>query len=275
VTNRFHKLELEESQQTQPPDLRAVKSRASAQQSAVQHFQQDELRDEKYWLTQADQNRRAGQYEDALRHYSRAVELNRSLVSAWVGQVQMLIMLGEYPEAELWARKALELFKSHAELQAARGQALCRKGDIKNAQVAVDQAISQPGLTAYPWLARGDVMLAQKDPVEEYCFDKAVQLDPDWLVLIEIALIYQFYRRHAKALTRCRQAVEKAPDQPFCWYQQGQCEAAMGLKSAARRSLKQCLDLQPKHPTARARLEELEGGVGSVRRAMRRWMGRE
>ena len=37
-----------------------------------------------------------------------------SLVAGWLGQVQMLVFLGEYPEAELWARKALELFHTTA-----------------------------------------------------------------------------------------------------------------------------------------------------------------
>jgi len=107
----------------------------------------------------------------------------------------------------LWARKALELFRSHAELSAARAQAMCRRGDIKSAQAACDAALAQPGLSAYPWVVRGEVMLARKESTEQHCFDKAAQFDNDWLVLIEIALVYQHYRRHAKALARCRQAV--------------------------------------------------------------------
>lgn len=70
------------------------------------------------WLRQADENRRQGYYENALRFYSRALELDKSLVPGWLGQVQMLIFLGEYPEAELWSRKALEIFRNNAELMA-------------------------------------------------------------------------------------------------------------------------------------------------------------
>ena len=44
-----------------------------------------------------------------------ALELDRSIIGGWLGQVQMLIFLGEYPEAEgLWARKVLEIFRTRA-----------------------------------------------------------------------------------------------------------------------------------------------------------------
>ena len=69
--------------------------------------------------------------------------------------------------------------------------------------------------------------------------------------------------------------MEKAPDQPYCWYQQGVCEAQMGLGKGARRSFKQCLDLEPKHMRAREALRQLDGGEGSLRRVFGRLFGRE
>ena len=48
------------------------------------------------------------------------------LVAGWVGQVQMLVQLQEYPEADLWSRKGLELFPNNGELLAGRAQAFCR-----------------------------------------------------------------------------------------------------------------------------------------------------
>src|SRR5207253_3932246 len=81
-------------------------------------FRKEVERDETHWLAQADRERREGHHENALRYYSRALEYNKAVIPAWVGQVQMLVMLGEHPEAELWARKALEVFKNHADLPA-------------------------------------------------------------------------------------------------------------------------------------------------------------
>src|SRR5256885_12553915 len=112
---RFDRLEFEKPQETQ----------IAAQ--TQQRRQTDH--DDRHWMNLADENRRLGLYEASLKYCSRALEVDKSLVAAWVGQGQMLIMLGEFPEAELWSRKALELLKNNAELIARRAQAPCRTGD--------------------------------------------------------------------------------------------------------------------------------------------------
>jgi tetratricopeptide (TPR) repeat protein len=231
-------------------------------------------RDEHHWMRLAGDDRRNGLHEGALRYYSRALETDRSLVAGWVGQVQMLVALGEYPEAELWSRKALELFRNNADLLAGRAQALCRLGDLSSAQASCDAAVGQQGLTSYPWVARGELMLARKQNTVEYCFDKAVQLDNDWLVRLEIADIYLFYGRAAKALARARQAVEHVPNHAYCLYRQGVCEVEVGLAAPARRSFERCLQLAPTHAEARRALLDLTLNRRPIRRFLRRLLKR-
>src|SRR5690242_4258552 len=197
---RFDRLELDSSRRT-PDDGDAGR--------------EDLLRDEQYWLRLAESERRQGLYENALRFYSRSLELDKSQVIGWLGQVCMLIALDENVEAELWARKALELFKNHGDLLAARAQALCRFKDRSQASAACDAAMAQPNTTAYRWQVRGEVMIVTRSEVDRYCFDKAIQLDPDWLVPLEIAQAYLYHGYPSKALGRARQAVEKGADQPF------------------------------------------------------------
>ena len=260
---RFDRLEFEASE-TKHEQVASPVTQGLSLHSA------EEERDQHHWIRVAGDERRAGMYENALRYYSRALELDKSLVQGWVGQVQMLIALGEFPEAELWSRKALELFRNNAELLAARGQALCRTGDLKTAQASCDAAIGQQGMFSYPWVARGELMLARRDRTDEYCFDKAVQLDADWLVPLEIGLIYDFYNRTAKALARTRQAVEKAPDQPYCWYRQGECELALDLVGPAEKSFQRCLQLAPKYENARTAMFKLQRERRPIRRYLRR-----
>jgi tetratricopeptide (TPR) repeat protein len=228
------------------------------------------LRDAEYWLKSADENRRRGLYENALRHYSRALEQDRSLLDGWLGQVQMLILLGEYPEADLWSRKALELFRNQAELLAARAQALCRMGDLTKAMGLSDTAMAQTDQSDYRWTVRGELMTALNRGMDRECFDKAVQCDADWLVCVEIALIYQFYRQPAKALPRIRRAVEKAPESPYAWYVQGCVEDDLGFTSRANTSLERCLELVPGYVEARNRMAHIHNRGWSPGRWLRR-----
>jgi tetratricopeptide (TPR) repeat protein len=225
-------------------------------------------------LNLADDQRRRGSYENALRYYSRALELDKSLVVGWVGQVQMLVQMDECPQAEVWSRKALELFPSHAELMAAQAQALCRLGDRKNAHAASDAALRQKGESGYRWLVRGEIMVAGKQATDLHCFDKAQQADDDWLVPLEAALIYLYYGIPSKAHLRARRAVERAPDVHYAWYVQGLCQSQLGFRSGARASMQRCLELCPRHMDAQRKLTELNERQWPLIETLRRLIGR-
>ncbi len=223
------------------------------------------------WLKKADQERRAGEHENALRFYSRALEEDKTLIVAWVGQVQMLVQLSELKEAETWARKALELFPNNPELLAGRAQAQCRLAESEAALATLDGAFRQPGQSAYRWIVRGEVMLESGLDPARHCFDKAVLTDADWLVPLEIARIYLFYNHPAHALIRSKQALDKAADQPIVWYVQGLAQKELGMDSVARTSLQQCVQLCPKHGEARQLLVQLAvGGGWSLKKLWRR-----
>ena len=111
------------------------------------------------WLEQAVEERRCGHYENSLRLYSRALEDDKSQVDGWLGQVQMLIQLDETVEAELWSRKALELFPGNGDLFAGRAQALGRLGEMAQAISLSDGSLKQPGESAYRWQVRGELIV--------------------------------------------------------------------------------------------------------------------
>src|SRR5213078_3430249 len=103
--------------------------------------------------------------------------------AAWTCQVRMLIELGEFREARLWADKALERFPHEPDLLAAKAVALARSGDLQGALSFSDAAIEERGDTPYVWLARADVLLARHEPRADYCLEKALRLAPgDWFI---------------------------------------------------------------------------------------------
>jgi tetratricopeptide (TPR) repeat protein len=226
------------------------------------------------WMHKADDHRRRGLYENSLRYYSRALELDKSLTAGWLGQVQMLVLLGEYPEAELWARKSLEIFKGHGDLMAGRAQALARIGDRTQAMELADAAFRQEGHSAYRWMVRGELLVTARDAVDRHCFDKAVGVERDWLVPLESALIYLHYEQASKGLLRARQAVEMSPQSFYAWFVQGECEQTLGLDRQAENSYRRVLELSPRHVDANRKLAEVTSQGWSLSKGLRRLINR-
>src|SRR5438094_8960888 len=135
-------------------------------------------KDEAYYSAEARAAFENGNFEAALRLFSKVLEFNPENAAAWTGQVRMLIELGEFGEAKLWADKALERFPHEPELLAAKAVALGRGGDLQGALAFSDAATEERGDTPYVWLARGDVLLAREETRADYCFEKALLLAP-------------------------------------------------------------------------------------------------
>jgi len=256
---RFDKLEMKREERGAAPEQ---SSRSDPGQAAPD------------WLAQAVEERRTGRHENALRYYSRALEDDKSLVIGWVGQVQMLVLLHEFVEAELWSRKALELFPQHGDLLAGRAQAQSRQGKTKSALELSDASLKSQGQSAYRWLVRGELMAATGQATDRHCFDKALLADGDWLVALEIAQVYEYLGKPTAALNRIRQAVLAAPLSFHPWFVQGRIERDLGMESAAAKSWTRCLELCPGHIDAATELQNLETGGWSIRRLWRRVFGR-
>jgi len=204
------------------------------------------VKDETYYLAGAQTAFENGDFEQALRFYSKVLEFNPQNATAWTAQVRMLIELEEFREARLWADKALERFPQSAELLAAKAVALARSGDLQGALAFSDSSIEERGDTPYVWLARGDVLLARKEARADYCFEKAQMLAPrDWLVAWLAARIRFYYEQFALALKLLQQAVEWNAGHFRLWLELGECQQALGLIGPAKLSFAQARQLNP------------------------------
>jgi tetratricopeptide (TPR) repeat protein len=204
------------------------------------------VKDEAYYLHEARAAFENGNFEQALRFYSKVLEFNPQNATAWTAQVRMLIELGEFREARLWADKALERFPHEPELLAAKAVALARSGDLQGALAFSDAAIEERGDTPYVWLARGDVLLARKEHRADYCFEKALLLAPrDWFVAWLAARIRFYYHQFVLALKLLQQAIEWNAGHFLLWLEFGQCQQALGLVGPAENSFLQARQLNP------------------------------
>jgi tetratricopeptide (TPR) repeat protein len=209
-----------------------------------QQEQKPLAKDEAYYFGEARAAFENGDFEQALRFYSKVLEYNPQNSAAWTAQVRMLVELGEFREAKLWADKALERFPQYPELLAAKAVALARSGDLQGALAFSDASIEERGDTPYVWLARGDVMLARKEHRADYCFEKALLLAPkDWFTAWLASRIRFYYSQFVLALKLLQQAVEWNAGHFLLWLELGQCQQALGLVSVAETSFTQALQL--------------------------------
>jgi len=231
------------------------------------------VKDEHYYFSEATSAFENGNFEQALRFYSKVLEYNTNQVAAWTGQVRMLIELGEFREAKLWADKALERFPHEAELLAAKAVALGRTGDLPGALAFSDASIEGRGDTPYVWLARGDVLLARAEARADYCFEKALLLAPrDWFTAWLAARIRFYYQQFVLALKLIQQAVELNSGNFLLWLEQGHCQQAIGLVGAAAVSFTQARQLNPHSQAADNALHRI-ANVGLLARLRGKWRG--
>jgi tetratricopeptide (TPR) repeat protein len=218
-----------------------------------------EIRDEHYFLRQADQEFRRARFDKALRFYSRSLEYNANLHAAWVGQVQMLVEMGEYKEAKLWADKALELHRDSADILSAKVLACARTGETQKAIEFSDAAIAQRGTTPFVWLARGEALMAARQANDEYCLEKAAsESKQDWFVQLRISRIFYSHRQFARAMTWIQKATLQEPGAPYVLHVLGDCQRALGFGSSAKSSYRQALAVDPDFALSRVALEDLE-----------------
>ncbi len=207
---------------------------------------QEVVKDEGYYLAEAQRSFEIADFDLGLRLYARALEENPKSTTAWTGQVRMLIELGEFREAKSWADKALENHPNHPELLAAKAVALSRLGELDEAMAFSDAAFEEHGNSPFIWLARADVLLSRREKRAEYCFDKALGLAPrDWFVAWLAARVRIFHEQFAQAVKILREAIEWESTRFILWLQRGECELALGYTDSARASFLQVLQLNP------------------------------
>jgi len=245
-------------------------------ESEHDHAAKGLVKDEGYYLAEAQSAWENGNFETALRLFSKVLEFNPLTAGAWTGQVRMLIELGEFREAKMWADKALERFPHEPELLAAKAVALGRSGDLQGALSFSDASIEERGDAPYVWLARADVLLARDETRADYCFEKALLLAPrDWFITWLAARIRFYYDQFALTLKLLQQAIELNGAQFVLWLELGRCQEALGMLGPAATSFTQAKQLNPQcHEAQMALLKLAHHGVGSrVRGWWRRVFG--
>lgn len=250
-TGRFSKLETNQggSQPSLTPPPGAV-PREGAKPVAASQAGEENLYPT--FLLQADEAFFTGNYREALRHYSRALQQENNQVYPWIGQISALIGLKQYKEAELWSNRALDQFPEDSSLLSQRARVLAVTGNIKRAIGVSDFAIGK-GATNWSWLARGEVLLAAGDGNALFCFTKAVELagKEDWRTPLLAGLCYMRKRQWAGAEELLRKAAEINPRNYFVWFSLAEALVELNYTDRARDAIQRVMQLKPDFRPAR------------------------
>ena len=204
----------------------------------------EEMRDAEYFQKQALRYQLAGDFEIALRNYSRALEQNSTFYPGWLGQVMMLIELCEYKEAAVWVDKALEMFPEHPELMAAKAVACARDGKMDKAIAYSDNSINKENVTSTVWLARAEVLLNRKSSIAQNCISKALNAAGEDKAMVQLQAARLLNRNGdcAGALQYLRKVVDELPKSALAWYELGFAQAQLG-RPEAKISFEQAIKL--------------------------------
>ena len=219
-------------------------------------------RDETYYMEQAELALNRGDFDNSLRHYSKALGMNPNLEDAWLGQVRCLLDLDEVKEARVWVNKALEQIPRSAGLLGAKSLMLARMMEDNAALETSDKAFSLKQYSWYLWFTRGCILLKRGLKTSAFCFEKALEFNPgDWRVRLRVGMAYLDMADYHQALTHLRQAAQAEPINPLVLYKYGLCCASMGWRSQALVHYEKALE----HRT------ELEKEIRAAKEAARNW----
>jgi tetratricopeptide (TPR) repeat protein len=244
---RFSKLETDKDKERQRAEAAAARSSQKADGSSRQaDAESAEAFDFGYYVEQADEQYYTGNYEKALRLYSRALQVDNAKVYPWIGQVLALLGMDQVKEADLWAARAMELFPDDASLLSMRALVHARKGMLNRAIGASDYAMSR-GSSPYAWAARGEILLLARNRNAAFCFDKALeQAGPEnWKVPMYIGLVYYRKRQYSSALSYFKRAVAHEVDNYYLWFHLGRCYDHLSFDNQAIEAFNRVVELRP------------------------------
>lgn len=189
-----------------------------------------------------------GNYENAVKYFSKSLQLDNTKVDAWVGQVFALLNMREYREADLWAKQGLMLFPENGDLLAIKASVYANKGFLNQAIGASDYSLEK-GQSPNVWICRGEVLLYAKNKNSFFCFEKALETAgaENWQVPMKIGMLFFRHKIPSTALKYLTKACNANPNNYYLWYLISRCNYLLKYKEKAIEAVKRSLSINPNY----------------------------
>ncbi|MEM1546634.1 MAG: tetratricopeptide repeat protein [Candidatus Methanomethylicia archaeon] len=229
------------------------------------------------WLTKGYVYACLNSYEDALKCYDRALEMDPSMAEAWNNKGVALLQTDKYEEALRHLTKASELNPFNTAFIINRAEVLHKLGRLEEAIKCYDEVIDLDPKIVSAWIHKGDIFL-EKNRFEEAlkCYEKAVDENPAYImawvkvtstlrklgrekdaedigkIMKMVSKIYNLLSRgnYKSALNKSNKIVDLYPSHPFTWRLKGIILLHMGEKNEALKCFDEVLRIKSKDITS-------------------------
>jgi tetratricopeptide (TPR) repeat protein len=225
------------------------------------------------WLTKGYVYACLNSYEDALKCYDKALEMDSSIAEAWNNKGVALLQTGRYEEALEHLTKASELNPLSTVIMINKAEVLRKLGRLEEAIKCYDEIIDLDPRIVSAWIHKGDILL-EKNVLEDAlkCYERAVDENPAYImgwvkvtstlrklgregdaeeigkIMKIVSKIYSLLSRgnYKSALKKSVKVVDLRPHLPFAWRLKGTILLYMGEKHEALKCFDEVLRIKPK-----------------------------
>jgi tetratricopeptide (TPR) repeat protein len=189
-------------------------------------------------LKRAHESYFRGFYMDGIRQYAQVLRVDAKRITAWLGQVRILVDTGYYDSAIYCADKGAASLEDKKLLYFAQAYALACAGRIDEARAIINIRVEK-NETPMSWLLRGEVLLRMKigfiekllKPYKDvgrlgafFCFLKALSADQrDPFINQRIGLAYLQAKNYRRAFAYLKTSLNSAGDNPLTLYGLAEC----------------------------------------------------
>ncbi len=219
-----------------------------------------------HYRTLADRARNHGEFEKALRLYGRALERDRTRAEGWLGQVRVLLEMGQAEEAETWLEQAARILGEVPGILALRSISAVRAGKLDDARAWSDRAMRAGDDDPEVWFARAEVVYAGGNiKVARINLDKGHERSPSADTARRAGEVALERDDTATAQRWFARAATEDPENPLIAMRLGVCLERMHEWDRARNEFERAILLSPDMKSARLALADLDA---------RGWMAR-
>jgi tetratricopeptide (TPR) repeat protein len=191
-------------------------------------------------------------YQNAIKDFSRAIQLEGSLAAACYYQGKVYLSLGEYDKAIADFNQAIKLEPNYVMAYIARWVSYYSKRDYDKAIADYSQAIKLNPNDAVAYNNRGNSYYSKGDYDKELAdYNQAIKLDPNYAEAYNNrGGSYAEKGDYDKAIADYSQAIKLDPNDAMAYYNRGNSYANKGDYDKAIADLSQAIKLDPNDASA-------------------------